>query len=151
MSRKIIKNIMTKGFAEKGARLELWWKSKGWSKAEFAKRMRIWPQNVNKYFSGDLDPTNLVEQLMKENCDVVWIIDGKAEKLPTKERPAMVAEAPVNYGQKKNIMPKELSKQTTERIKKLIKLLESGPEKTDEEMLDLLIKTMERRQKKRLK
>jgi hypothetical protein len=42
-----------------------------------------------------------------------------------------------------------MSDQTRGRVKKLIKLLESGPEKTDEEMLDLLIKTMEvRRQKK---
>jgi len=135
---------MPKGLAERGARLKLWWKSKGWSKAEFAKRMNIWPQNVNKYFSGALDPTNLIEQLMKEDCNVVWIIAGQAE-----EKRGMVAETPAVYGQKKNTIPEGMSTQTKARVKKLIKLLESEPEKTDEEMLDLLIKTMEERQKKK--
>jgi hypothetical protein len=147
MSRKkVIKNIVAMGLAERGNRLESWWKSKGWSKAEFAQRMSIWPQNVNKYFSGELDPTNLIEQLMKEDCDVVWII-GKAEK----EQRGMVAEAFAEYGKKSDRIPEEMSDQTRRRVKKLIKLLESGPEKTDEEMLDLLIKTMEGRQKKKRK
>ncbi len=146
MSRKIIKNITTKGFTERGERLEQWWNLKGWSKAEFARRMKIWPQNVNKYFSGELDPTNLFEQLMKEECDVVWIIDGKTLE---KERRGMVAEAPALYSPKKNIVPERIRKQTKERLRKLMKLLEAGPEKTDEEMLDLLIKTMEERQKKK--
>ena len=146
MSRKnVIKNIAATGFAERGNRLESWWKSKGWSKAEFAQRMNIWPQNVNKYFSGELDPTNLIEQLMKEDCDVVWIIDGKAEK----EQRGMVAEAVAEYGKKSDRIPEGMSDQTKRRVKKLIKLLESGPEKTDEEMLDLLIKTMEVRQQKK--
>ena len=147
MSRKkTIKNIISTGLAEKGTRLELWWKLKGWSKAEFARRMQIWPQNVNKYFSGELDPTNLVETLMKEGCDVVWIIDGKTTE---KERGGMIAEAFAVYDPRKNIIPEKISKHTKERLKKLIKLLEAGPEKTDEEMLDLLIKTMEERQKKK--
>ncbi|MGA3285814.1 MAG: helix-turn-helix transcriptional regulator [Bacteroidota bacterium] len=146
MSRKkVIKNIAATGLAERGNRLESWWKSKGWSKAEFAQRMSIWPQNVNKYFSGELDPTNLIEQLMKEDCDVVWIIDGKSEKEPR----GMVSEPSAEYGKKRDRIPSGMSDQTRGRVKKLIKLLESGPEKTDEEMLDLLIKTMEVRQKKK--
>jgi hypothetical protein len=83
--------------------------------------------------------------LMKEDCDVVWIIDGKAEK----EQRGMVAEASAEYGKKRDRIPEEMSDQTRGRVKKLIKLLESGPEKTDEEMLDLLIKTMEVRQQKK--
>ena len=143
MSRnKVINNIATIGLTEKGKRLESWWKSKGWSKAEFAQRMSIWPQNVNKYFSGELDPTNLIEQLMKEDCDIVWIIDGKSEK----EQRGMIAEPSAEYGKKSDRSPSGMSDQTRGRVKKLIKLLESGPEKTDEKMLDLLIKTMEARQ-----
>jgi len=143
MSRnKVINNIATIGLTEKGKRLESWWKSKGWSKAEFAQRMSIWPQNVNKYFSGELDPTNLIEQLMKEDCDIVWIIDGKSEK----EQRGMIAEPSAEYGKKSDRIPSGMSDQTRGRVKKLIKLLESGPEKTDEKMLDLLIKTMEARQ-----
>jgi transcriptional regulator with XRE-family HTH domain len=146
MSRKkVIKNIVSIGLAKRGNRLKSWWKSKGWSKAEFARRMSIWPQNVNKYFSGELDPTNLIEQLMKEDCNVVWIIDGKVEK----EQRGMVAEAFAEYGKKSDRIPEGMSDQTRERVKKIIKLLESGPEKTDEEMLDLLIKTMEVRQQKK--
>jgi hypothetical protein len=145
MSRKkVIKNIAAAGLAERGNRLESWWKLKGWSKAEFAQRMSIWP-HVNKYFSGDLDPTNLIAQLIKEDCDVVWIIDGKAEK----EQGGMVAEPSAEYGKKRDRIPEGMSEQTRGRVKKIIKLLESGPEKTDEEMLDLLIKTMEVRQQKK--
>jgi transcriptional regulator with XRE-family HTH domain len=147
MSRKIINNIISEGLAERGSRLKLWWKSKEWSKAEFARRMKIWPQNVNKYFSGELDPTNLIEQLMKEECDVVWIIDGKTTERIEKGR--MVAETSAVYDQKKNVISQGMSKQTKGRVKKLIKLLESEPEKTHEEMLDLLIKTMEERQKEK--
>ncbi len=149
MSRKIINNITHDALAERGSRLKLWWKSKGWSKAEFARRMKIWPQNVNKYFSGELDPTNLIEQLMKEECDVVWIIDGKTTEHLEEEKREIVAETSAVYGQKKNTLSQGMSKQTKGRVKKLIKLLESEPEKTHEEMLDLLIKTMEERQKKK--
>lgn len=147
MSRKIINNIISEGLTERGSRLKLWWKSKEWSKAEFARRMKIWPQNVNKYFSGELDPTNLIEKLMKEECDVVWIVDGKTKEYI--EKRGMVAETSAVYGQKKDILSQGMSKQTKGRVKKLVKLLESEPEKTHEEMLDLLIKTMEERQNKK--
>lgn len=81
MSRsKIIKNIVSKELVSRGARLELWWKSTGWSKVEFAQRMEIKPQNVNGYFSGKIDPTNLVENLMRNGVDIVWLIDGKTSK-----------------------------------------------------------------------
>ncbi len=149
MSRKIINNIRPAGTAEQGVRLKLWWKSKGWSKAEFARRMKIWPQNVNKYFTGELDPTNLLEPLMKEECDVVWIISG--ETTAQAEKRGMVAETSSAYGQKKDFISQGMSKQTKGRMNKLIQLLESEPEKTHEEMLDLLIKTMEERQKNKEK
>jgi transcriptional regulator with XRE-family HTH domain len=131
--------------ADRGARLEQWWRSKGWRKSEFAERMKIWPQNVNKYFSGELDPTNLAEQLVKEDCDVVWIIDGKTGGQSAGQ--GIVAETPAVYSQ--NNVSKKVSKLTRERIRKLARLLESGSEKTDEEMLDILIKTMEEKQKKK--
>ena len=135
--------------AERGSRLKLWWKSKGWSKVEFANRMKIWPQNVNKYFSGELDPTNLIAQLMKEECDVVWIIDGKTTENIGKK--GIVSETSAAYDHTKDVISQRMSKQTKERVKKIIKLLESEPEKTHEDMLDLLIKTMEERQKNKEK
>jgi transcriptional regulator with XRE-family HTH domain len=148
MSRKIINNITTDALAQRGSRLELWWKLKGWSKTEFAQRMKIWPQNVNKYFSGELDPINLIEQLIKEECDIVWIIDGNTTGQINK---GIVAETSTKYGQEKDFYFKGMSEQTKGRIKKLIRLLESEPEKTHKEMLDLLIKTMEKRQKEKKK
>ena len=147
MSRKkTIKYIITSGCSEKGKRLESWWKSKGWSKAEFARRMRIWPQNVNKYFSGELDPTNLVEPLMKEGCDVVWIIDGKSSETG---KHGIVAESTAAYGATTVIPSDRASVKTKDRLQKLKILLESDPERSDEEMLDLLIKNMEDKQKKK--
>jgi transcriptional regulator with XRE-family HTH domain len=146
MSRKIINNITSDALAQRGSRLNLWWKLKGWSKAEFANRMKIWPQNVNKYFSGELDPINLIEQLIKEKCDIVWIIDGNTTGQINK---GIVAETSAEYSQKKDIIFQGMSNQTKGRIKKLIRLLELEPEKTHKEMLDLLIKTMEKRQREK--
>jgi len=148
MSSNIIKNITSATLTQRGSRLELWWKSKGWSKAEFAKRMKIWPQNVNKYFSGILDPLNLIEQLIKEECDIAWIIDGKTAGQTNK---GTVAETSADYGKKEDFCYHGISKQTKERIEKLIKLLESKPEKTHKDMLDLLIKTMEKRRRRKMK
>jgi hypothetical protein len=147
MSRiKTIKYIIPDKLAERGARLEQWYKSKGWLKTEFAGKMHIWPQNVNKYFTGELDPTNLAEQLMKEGCDVNWIIDGRGEDL--KIRSGIVAEQIAGYGKKSDTSPR-LSKETRDRIDKLSKLLQSDPDRSDVEMLDLLIKTMDAKKRKR--
>jgi transcriptional regulator with XRE-family HTH domain len=147
MSRKKeINNIIPVKLAERGERLKKWWKTKGWSKVEFASKMGIWPQNVNHYFSGRLDPLNLAEQLMKEDCDVAWIIEGKAGGRQI--RYGTVAETPAPYGKK--ISPTvELSKATRLRLDKLARLLESGPEKGDLEMLDLIIRTMEEKKRKK--
>ncbi len=147
MSRNIINNITGDILVQRGSRLKIWWEQKGWSKTEFAQRMKIWPQNVNKYFSGELDPINLIEQLIKEGCDIVWIIDGKTTGQTNK---GVVAEAISDYGKKKDFYFKGMSRQTKERIEKLIRLLESEPEKTHKEMLDLLIKTMEKSQKEKV-
>jgi hypothetical protein len=109
--------------------------------------MEIWPQNVNKYFLGELDPMSLASKLVQESCDLTWIIEGRTGTQPVAR--GMVAEPVTVYGKKKNDSSESLSGQTRERIKKLIKLLESGADKTDKEMLDLLIKTMEEKQKKK--
>jgi transcriptional regulator with XRE-family HTH domain len=148
MSRNIINNITRDTLAQRGSRLKIWWKLKGWSKAEFAERMKIWPQNVNKYFTGELDPINLIEQLIKEECDIVWIIDGKTTGQTNK---GIVAETPAEYSRKKDTYFQEMSKQTKGRVQRLVKLLESEPDRTHKEMLDLLIKTMEKRQRQKKK
>jgi hypothetical protein len=148
MSRKkTINNIIPRNVAERAARLKSWWKSKGWNKVEFAHRMKIWPQNVNKYFTGVLDPTNLVDQLMKENCDVMWIIEGKTGKLPLSH--GIIAEPTVIYGKKKSDHSDKKNRQNRERLNRLAELLESGADRTDREMLDMLIKRMEEKQRKK--
>ena len=145
MSRKKSTKAARRNFIDRGNRLVLWWKSKGWSKNEFARKMGIWPQNVNKYFVGQLDPMNLVDPLRKEDCDILWILDGR--KLEREPR-GMVAELPVEYGVKKLSFPDSVSRQNVARVKKLAKLLEGEPEKADEEMLDLLIRSIEEKKKK---
>jgi transcriptional regulator with XRE-family HTH domain len=145
VKEKEIGIIMQRNYIDRGNRLKQWWKSTGWQKAEFARKMEIWPQNVNKYFRGELDPTSLAEQLIREECDLGWIVTGKTTSQLA--RRGMVAEPPVVYGGK-NELPKGIGKQTKARIIKLTKLLESGLEKADLEMLDLFIKTMEEKQKK---
>jgi transcriptional regulator with XRE-family HTH domain len=145
-SKKAINIIIHKNYADRGARLKTWWKSKGWSKAVFARRMEIWPQNVNKYFLGELDPMSLASKLIQEGCDLAWIIEGKTGNQLAR---GMVSEPPAVYGKKRNEISEEISGQTRERVKKLITLLESGADKMDKEMLDLLIKTMEEKQKKK--
>jgi transcriptional regulator with XRE-family HTH domain len=146
-SKKAINIIIHKKYTERGARLKTWWKSRGWSKAEFARRMEIWPQNVNKYFLGELDPMSLASKLIQESCDLTWIIEGKTGIQPAAR--GMVAETSAVYGKKKNDVQEGLSGQTRDRVKKLITLLESGADKMDKEMLDLLIRTMEEKQKKK--
>jgi hypothetical protein len=144
MSRKLINNITKDTLVQRGNRLKLWWESKGWSKVEFAGRMKIWPQNVSKYFAGKLDPISLIEQLIKEGCDIGWIVNGESTGQINK---GIVAETSANSYNKRDVDFHGMSDQTKRRIDKLIKLLESGPDKTDKEMLDILIKTMEKRQK----
>jgi transcriptional regulator with XRE-family HTH domain len=146
-SKKTINIITHKNYLDRGARLKSWWKSRGWSKAEFARRMAIWPQNVNKYFLGELDPMSLAEKLIEENCDLAWIIEGKPGA-QSAIRP-VVAEPPAVYGKKYNDASENISAQTRERINRLSGLLEAGADKSDKDMLDLLIKTMEEKQRKK--
>jgi transcriptional regulator with XRE-family HTH domain len=63
----------------KGKRLEEYYLSKHISKAEFARRMNIFPQDVNKYFTGILDPLNLTAQLIEDGCNIIWLATGKGE------------------------------------------------------------------------
>lgn len=62
---------------EEGKRLAEWIKSKGWTKAEFARRMEILPQTVTKYVNGDVSVDNLAAKLMREGADVHWILTGE--------------------------------------------------------------------------
>jgi transcriptional regulator with XRE-family HTH domain len=82
-SKKITKIVVSqKEQIERGSRLRLWWESTGWTKSKFAEVAGIHPQHVNNYFSGKLDPINLVESLMNNNSgiDIVWLVDGKVPK-----------------------------------------------------------------------
>ena len=67
-------------YTEKGKRLREFMDSQNWSKAEFARRMGIPQQNVNRYLAGELDPMNLAEELLKENCNIEWLMTGKSTK-----------------------------------------------------------------------
>jgi len=58
-------------------RIESFIQQKGWSKAEFARRMGIFPQHVNKYLTGEFDFFNLIEKLEIEGCDIDWLMTGK--------------------------------------------------------------------------
>jgi transcriptional regulator with XRE-family HTH domain len=74
---------------EAGQRLADWIASKGWSKAEFARRMEILPQTVTKYVNGDVGIDNLAVKLMREGADVRWILTG--EKTEGSEDAEMLA------------------------------------------------------------
>jgi len=145
MSRKkTINNIVNRNYVERGNRLEQWWKTKGWTKLEFARRMKIWPQNVNKYFSGQLDPMSLAQELYDEGCDLIWILTGRSRQ--SAEQSA-VAESVEEYRSKDPL--ENLSKQSKERIEKLIKLLETDSSKSVIDMLDAVIKNIEDKQKRK--
>jgi transcriptional regulator with XRE-family HTH domain len=73
-------------YAEKGRRLREFIDSQNWTKAEFARRMGIPQQNVNRYLTGELDPMNLAEELLGERCDIVWLMTGRDVGEP-KEQP----------------------------------------------------------------
>lgn len=62
---------------EIGKRLKALIEEKGWSKAEFARKAGIHAQDVNKYLSGSLNPTNLFIALESEGCDIDWLMNGK--------------------------------------------------------------------------
>jgi transcriptional regulator with XRE-family HTH domain len=72
-----------------GRRLGEWIVSRGWSKAEFARRMEMKPQNVIRYLNGDVSIDNLAVRLMREGADINWLLTG--EKTETASDAAMVA------------------------------------------------------------
>lgn len=57
-------------------RLKEFIKEKGWSKAEFARRLDIFPQDVNRYLTGVNDIQKILIKLHKVGCDIIWLIDG---------------------------------------------------------------------------
>lgn len=50
---------------------------RNWSKAEFARRAGIYPQDVNKYLSGLLNIENLYLKLQEAGCDMQWLKTGE--------------------------------------------------------------------------
>ncbi len=59
-------------------RLKEFIKQKGWSKAEFARRLEIFPQDVNRYLTGVNDIQKIIIKLHKVGCNIIWLIDGTA-------------------------------------------------------------------------
>lgn len=60
------------------ARLQHWvFEEQRWTKAEFARRTGIAPQNVNKYLSGELNIENLYMALQDAGCDIHWLKTGE--------------------------------------------------------------------------
>ncbi len=67
-------------YSERGKRLYEFFCSKGYkTKKEFAEKMNIQPQWVNKYFSGEFNPVDLMIPLALEDCDIQWLITGKKQ------------------------------------------------------------------------
>lgn len=62
---------------------------RSWTKAEFARRVGIYPQDVNKYLAGQLNIENLYLRLQEAGCDVQWLRTG--EKRSDSEEEAMLA------------------------------------------------------------
>jgi transcriptional regulator with XRE-family HTH domain len=60
-----------------GARLREFSESMGWSKAELARRVGIFPQEVNGYIEGKYDPIRLLPSLLDDGLDPNWFISGK--------------------------------------------------------------------------
>lgn len=60
-----------------GSRLLKFYESLGISKAEFARRLGKYPQNLNAYFNGDADVISLADDLTNMGCDINWLLTGK--------------------------------------------------------------------------
>jgi hypothetical protein len=50
-----------------------------WSKAEFARQVSIFPQDVNKYLLGHLNIENLYLKLQEIGCDIHWLKNRRAK------------------------------------------------------------------------
>lgn len=62
-------------------RLQIFINHKRWNKAEFARRMGIYAQDVNRYFEGKLDIQKLIIKLHSEGCNINWLLTGEGEML----------------------------------------------------------------------
>jgi SOS-response transcriptional repressor LexA len=62
---------------ELGERLESIIEEKGWTKKYFAELMNIQETAVNKYLSGEFDPTNFIEKLVENGVSRDWFLTGK--------------------------------------------------------------------------
>ena len=58
------------------ARLRDFISDKGWSQAEFARRMGIRAQHVKRYLTGVSDVQALFLKLYEQGCDINWLISG---------------------------------------------------------------------------
>ncbi len=70
-------------------RLKEFIQERSWSKAEFARRVGIYSQDVNKYLHGLLNIENLYLKLQEAGCDMQWLKTG--EKQDNTEDVAMLA------------------------------------------------------------
>jgi hypothetical protein len=61
--------------------LQEFFKYTGWTKSEFARRMNILPQNINKYLIGELDVQGIAINLLKEGCNLQWLFENSGNML----------------------------------------------------------------------
>jgi transcriptional regulator with XRE-family HTH domain len=104
---------------ESGQRLSQWIANRGWTKAEFARRMEILPQTVTKYINGDVGVDNLVVKLLREGADIHWILTGeKHSESNQQEMMQMLKGMGITS-------PEQLSKflEAAEKIKRMATLL----------------------------
>ncbi|HEX2866517.1 MAG TPA: S24 family peptidase [Ignavibacteriales bacterium] len=84
----------------------------GLKKKELAEKLNILPQHVNKYLTGELDPLNLVDQLMLMDINIQWLLTGEGPQYTGKlaARLTQMAEgvknSPLLSGEQNIITPK---------------------------------------------
>ena len=86
---------------EIAGRLETFIKSKGWSKAYFARAVGIHPQNANRYLRGSSDPRKIIINLIPHGLNPEWARTGKGEMFTDTEELKSYSKA-LKRAQKQN-------------------------------------------------
>jgi len=61
-------------------RLEQFLAQKDWSRAEFARQMDLFPQQVGRFFNGTADIQKIFLKLKQKGCDLNWLATGEESK-----------------------------------------------------------------------
>ena len=81
--------------AKKTVRLNQFFKSKNWSKAEFGRAVGIPRQNVDRYLSGKSDPSKIVIKLMTHGLNLEWFETGQGKMYAEEKKSPEPVQQPV--------------------------------------------------------